>query len=164
METTKESKKTNITFEYENKEQTSILVKRENKTIGRIWSKNNSGDTPYPNNNNHNSENSVQICGFDKMSEIWQCGPFTGKKDCVIHFRPLDDDWYKEQLEKYDKYVQNFYTIESKEITRPNSKKFIHNKIEKTRDLSKLKSFNEWVEHCLDIEQTDQISEKKGEQ
>ncbi len=123
---------TNITFEYENEDKTSVLMKRDGETIGRIWSQHGDGkhDTPYPHDQSEYCLNSVQICGFDRISEIWGCGPFTGKKDCVIHFRPDSLEYYVTKKKEYRKYVENFLN-------------------KKENDVSSMQSFDDWVKHHI---------------
>lgn len=139
----REEIKSNITFEYETNKQTSIVIKRNNERIGRIWSQLSDGTTPYP-HNKHDLD-SIQICGFDKMSEIWGCGPFDGKKDCVIQFIDINDDYYKEQLEGYKNYVKGFTLKTMKElktgaITLPYAQITIKDQVKE------LKSFQDWMQ------------------
>jgi DNA-directed RNA polymerase subunit RPC12/RpoP len=98
--------KSKITFELE----TPGLVKimREGKQIGQVWSELPSGTTPYPHNESIPCLNSIQICGFDKMSEIWACGPFHGKKDCVVSFTPVSElmEYMERKTKSYLNYVQ----------------------------------------------------------
>ncbi len=123
--------KTNITFEFENENKTSVLIKRNGKDIGRVWSQNSSPDhnTPYPHNDSEYCLNSVQICGFDRMSEIWGCGPFAGKKDCVIHFVPHELEYYDNKKEKYKNYLNNC--------------------LNKDTDVSSIQSFDDWCKHHI---------------
>jgi len=117
--------KTEITFEYNNKEKTSIKIMRGKDFIGHIWSEQKDGTLPYPHDKSKDyCKNSIQICGFDRISEIWSCGPFTGKKDCVVNFTPMGNEWHKEQLKQYEEYV--------KRILRLNK-------------ISKMKSYNDWI-------------------
>jgi len=96
----KEQIHTKIWFEHEKGSKTSMLVKRGKETIGRVWSQQSDGWTPFPHNKDAYCFNSVQICGFDRMSEVWACGPFDGKKDCVIHFLPTEHKYYVESAFK----------------------------------------------------------------
>ena len=93
--------KTNITFEKES--ETSINILRDGKHVGNIWSESKDGSMPYSNE----TKDSIQICGFDTISEIWGCGIFKGHKDCVIEFFNIDSKEFKEQEQnKYKKYLQ----------------------------------------------------------
>jgi hypothetical protein len=87
---------------------TSVAIMRGDKQIGQIWSESSSGTTPYPHDNSIYCLNSIQICGFDKMSEVWACGPFSGHKDCVVHFLPTDENYYQEKKGQYSRYVRDF--------------------------------------------------------
>lgn len=124
--------KSNITFEFDGKSKTSVLMKRDGETIGRIWSQG-SGDkhnTPYPHNDSEDCINSVQICGFDRISEIWGCGPFKGKKDCVIHFIPTNHEYYIRKKVDYERYVKGFL-------------------YSKKNDILLLQSFDQWERHNI---------------
>jgi len=148
MKEKENNKITEIHFEIENENKTSVLVKRGEKTIGRVWSQGSDGFLPYPHDKNKTyCKNSIQICGFDKISEIWSCGPFTGKKDCVVSFLPIEtDDWHKEQLKKYEKYAKNFFNAEIKEI-KTGATSFNVSELHCRKDISKLKSFADWIIH-----------------
>jgi len=65
-----EEQKTEITFELEEGSNTSVLIKRNKETIGRVWSQSNGKtcNTPYPHDKSTYCLNSVQICGFDRIS------------------------------------------------------------------------------------------------
>jgi len=104
---------------------TMIKVMRDGKQIGQIWSEQESGTTPYPHEDSEYCFNSIQICGFDRMSGIWACGPFRGHKDCVVHFIPTDEEYYHRKLEGYHQYVKR-YLIDLK-------------------DLEDMQNFNDWV-------------------
>lgn len=137
--------KTVITFEFENDDKTSVRVKRDNQVIGRIWSEENSS-LPYPSDESEYSKNSIQICGFDKMSEVWACGPFSGKKDCVIHFLPNDTKYHQRKSKEYSEYVKDFFSAESHEII-VGAETIRVGTVENKRDLSKLKNYNDWLLH-----------------
>jgi len=100
------SSETKITFELETP--TMVKVMRSGKQIGQVWSQQNEGTTPYPHDRDAYCLNSVQICGFDRISETWACGPFSGHKDCVIHFLPTDEEYYKNKKTEYSKYIENY--------------------------------------------------------
>lgn len=99
--------KTNITFKAET--DTYISVWRNGKQIGQIYSQTDDKqhNTPYPHEQSIYCLNAIQICGFDKISEVWGCGPFHGKKDVVVHFIPMDDEYNQKRLKFYETYVQN---------------------------------------------------------
>ena len=104
--------KTKITFKLES--DTYISVLREGKIIGHIYSERKdiykvgeeSGGHPYPHDNSEYCLNAIQICGFDKISEVWGCGPFHGKKDVVIHFTP-NIEYINNKKKQYKFYVEN---------------------------------------------------------
>jgi hypothetical protein len=98
--------KTKITFKLET--DTYISVMRNGKKIGHIYSQLKSKDynKPYPHTENEYCLNAIQICGFDKISEVWACGPFHGKKDVVIHFTP-DIEYIEKKKKLYKSYVEN---------------------------------------------------------
>ena len=136
--------KTKITFKL-NKNKTSVDIIRHNKKIGHIWSQAEDGTTPYPYDNTIHTLNSVQICGFDDISQIWACGPFRGKKDCVIKFMPIDDnDYYQEKLKDYEEYVKGFFDSEIKEL-KTCGVRIVNTKAK--RKLTELKSFHDFVQH-----------------
>lgn len=149
IEITKEIKdndKTKITFKL-NKNKTSIDIMRHDKKIGHIYSQAEDGMTPYPHNNTIHCLNSVQICGFDDISQTWGCGPFRGKKDCVIKFMPIDDnDYYQKKLKDYEEYVKGFFKSEIKEV-KTGIDKFSFVKTKARRELTELKSFHDFVQH-----------------
>lgn len=103
----KVNKDTKISFKLEGDNE--VLIIRNGKTIGKVWSQfqDSMKTTPYPHNDSEHCLNSVQICGFDSMSEVWACGPFQGKRDCVINFMDLDNKYYSSKEDKYKNYVQN---------------------------------------------------------
>ena len=138
--------KTKITFEM-NKNKTEIDIMRHNKKIGHIWSQAEDGTTPYPHNNTIHCLNSVQICGFDDISAIWACGPFRGKKDCVIKFMPIDDNnYYQEKMKDYKEYVKGFFCTEIKHV-KTRVEKIPYVEIKTKRELTELKSFHDFVQH-----------------
>ena len=144
---------TNITFEYENKDKTSVKIIRNNKTIGRVWSeqlfKDSSLTLPYPHDKTNYCINSVQICGFDKMSEIWSCGPFKGKKDCVIHFIPFEDKYYQEKRKKYFEYVKGFMESEIKEVEGYPDMRITQLNEREDKPIETLQAFESWCLHNL---------------
>lgn len=84
---------------------TYVKIMRDGEQIGQVWSEQPSGTTPFPHDESSYCLNSVQICGFDKISETWGCGPFHGKKDCVVHFFPKDP-YFERKKKDYQIYVQ----------------------------------------------------------
>jgi len=95
--------KTKIIFAKES--DTSIGVWRDGKEIGHIWSEGNTGRMPYPHDDSHYCKNAIQICGFDAVSETWGCGIFKGKKDLVVSFDYLNEEYKKDQVQAYEKYL-----------------------------------------------------------
>lgn len=136
-----------ITFEMENKEKTSVLMMRKGKIIGRVWSESDSGMLPYPHQvGNIGCENSIQICGFDNISEIWGCGIFEGKKDCVVSFNTKDTEYDKQRIKAYEEYVKTFFEPKVKEL-KTGCETMRIGTMAKKKDMTKLKSFNEWLFH-----------------
>ena len=102
-----EKNTTNIWFELEGEHYIKIM--RNGKQIGQIWTEQpKDGMKPYPHEESEYCKNAVQICGFDKISEIWGCGPFQGKKDVVISFLP-EGDYFEEKKKRYASYIENKY-------------------------------------------------------
>jgi hypothetical protein len=95
--------KTHITFELES--DTSVSIKQDGKQVGRIWSEHKDGTLPYPHDECERTKNTVQLCGFDRQSEIWACGPFEGKKDSCFTFINLQEK--VESLSKYEDYIKS---------------------------------------------------------
>lgn len=130
---------------------TSILIMRDKKIIGRIWSQH-IGDNakyiqlPYPHNESDVCKNSIQICGFDRISEVWACGPFDNKKDCVVSFDTYNTDYDKQQIKNYEQYVRKFFTNVIKD-SKVKDFKIIQSTV--IKDITKLKSFNDWRLHEL---------------
>lgn len=134
-----------ITFEKENGSNTSVLAIRDGKTIGRIWSELSDGTLPFPHNKDSvEVNNSIQICGFDRISEVWPCGPFEGKKDCVVSFNTTEDPYSIQKIGEYEEYVKEFF---SNVIKDSKVKGFQLIKSTTIKDLTKLKSFNDWLLH-----------------
>ena len=144
--------KTKITFEFENEEKTSVLIKRDGKIIGRFWSEQpgQSCNTPYPHDESTYCLNSIQICGFDRISQTWGCGPFAGKKDCVIHFIPDNEKYYKEKRKQYAEYVKNFFNGKISKIeTGIETMNIAEIKCKENKDITSLQSFDHWVSHNI---------------
>lgn len=103
--------KTKITFKSES--DTYISIMRDDKKIGHIYSERKNvykvGEDddghPYPHDDSEYCLNSIQICGFDKISEVWGCGPFEGKKDVVIHFIP-NNEYIESKKKQYGYYIK----------------------------------------------------------
>ena len=138
-----------ITFEMENDSNTSFLMMRKGKAIGRVWSESIMLDKPflpYPHDESKDGKNSIQICGFDNISEIWTCGQFGGKKDCVVSFNTKDSDYDKQRIKAYEEYVMTFFEPTVKKLKT--GCETIHiGKMTKKKDMTTLKSFNEWLFH-----------------
>jgi hypothetical protein len=88
------------------------------------------------------------MCGFDTVSPIWSCGPFAGKKDCVVHFLPIEDsEYHKKELVKYQEYVKSFFEvkIETKDLVgqKHHYPVFIQNE---KADVSEILSFQDWLQ------------------
>jgi len=127
--------KTKITFEI-NESKTYIAIMRDGKKIGQIYSQDES----------ITCLNSIQICGFDRQSPVWACGPFAGKKDTVFYFMPTDDEWFAEKAKQYADYVQNYFKADVKEIkTGCETMQYAQVKKDETKDFTKLKSFADWL-------------------
>lgn len=128
---------------------TEIKVMRNGKQIGRMYSDTGGqSGTPYPHEQNTYCLNSIQICGFDRMSEVWGCGPFAGKKDCVVHFMPLDEPYYVEARKRYEAYVKKFFEAKAHEDGHPLTKEkmiWASLDVNEKKDITALKSFDTWV-------------------
>lgn len=136
-----------ITFELETPNYVKVM--RNGKKIGRIYSDSDTNDkygTPFPHDRSTYCLNSIQICGFDRMSEVWGCGPYEGKKDCVVHFMPLEDKYYKEARKRYTEYVKKFFESEIKEVqTGKELMRYSEIQERENKDITSLKSFDNWV-------------------
>ncbi len=139
--------KTKITFK-ETGIDTKIDIMRNGKKIGHIWSQLDDGMTPYPHKEDGSCLNSIQLCGFDTMSEVWGCGVFKGKKDTVINFLPefKDNDYIKTKMSEYDEYVRRFFEIHVK-LGTTGKDNFQYATMNTIRSLTELKSFNDFVLH-----------------
>lgn len=120
-----EKKKTKITFEKESDTYVSILL--NGKQVGHIYSEMKDGTHPYPHEDNEYCLTSIQLCGFDRCSQIWPCGIFHGRKDLVVNFSDNETDYMKQEEKEYRRYVKDFL---NKEIP-----------------MDKLKDFQSWVSH-----------------
>lgn len=115
--------KTHITFELES--DTSVSIKQDGKQVGRIWSEHKDGTLPFPHDETERTKTTVQLCGFDRQSEVWACGPFEGKRDsCFTFLNPDKDD---ATLKRYKEYII-WYS-------------------ESGNDMSKLKNYVDWKLH-----------------
>lgn len=103
IETKKIEVHTKITFKLLS--DTQIAIMRDGNSIGMIWSEKKDGTLPYPHEQYEHVANSIQLCGFDSMSEMWGCGVIHGKKDVVIKFIPLSE-WTEGTILKYQNYVK----------------------------------------------------------
>lgn len=116
--------KTKITFKKDT--DTRILVLREGKEVGQIYSELSSGSLPFPHDEHECTKEKIQICGFDTASEVWSCGVIHGKKDITLRFADLSDDFHKTYRQRYIEYV-NYLTKNDK--------------------LEQIKSFYDWCMH-----------------
>jgi hypothetical protein len=114
--------KTKITFELES--ETSVSIKQNGIQVGRLWSEHKDGTMPYPHDESDRTKNSIQLCGFDRQSEIWACGPFEGKKDTCFSFLEIKDK--NVSLSHYEDYVKNCI---------------------RTGNTALIKNFNDWLLH-----------------
>jgi len=115
---------TKITFKLENDMNTSVAILQDGKQVGRVWSEHSDGTTPFAHDKCDRTLNSIQVCGFDRQSEVWACGPFEGKRDTVFSFIT---DGETGSLSKYKEYVK-WYT-------------------ESGNDMAKLRNFSDWRLH-----------------
>jgi hypothetical protein len=144
MDEKTERPKTELRFEL-NEEKTVCNIFRKDIHIGRVWAEQDSL-FPFPHDNTLYCKNSIQICGFDHMSEVWACGPFSGKKDCVVHFIPTDDEYYQQKSKEYAKYVQDFFKAETKTLHDGVGPFNVTDmKVRDGKDLGQLKSFRDWL-------------------
>jgi len=116
---------TKITFKIENDNATSVAIIQDDKQVGRVWSEHADGTTPYPHDKTERTLNTIQLCGFDRQSEVWSCGPFAGKRDSCFTFINEKDD--SKSLEKYKSYVEWF--------------------LGSSNPMTQLKNFNDWRLH-----------------
>jgi hypothetical protein len=142
--------KTKLRFELE-ESKTVCNIFRGDQHIGRIWAEYESTKKttlPYPHDENSAyCQNSIQICGFDHISQTWGCGPFAGKKDCVIHFLPTDEDYYEQKAKEYAEYVKNFFSIKVKTLKSGVGEFHVaDSEVSKERDITKVKSFADWLD------------------
>jgi len=99
--------KTRITFALVSK--TLVNVYFDRKHVGHIYSEDGDGGLPYPHEEkNPRCKTSMQICGFDRCSEVWSCGVFHGKKDLVVGFQDTSGEFMDQQKEEYKRYIQEF--------------------------------------------------------
>ncbi len=124
---------------------TSVSIIRDGKTIGHVWAADEK-ESPYPHDRTPHCLNSIQICGFDAMSEVWACGIFLSKKDCVVSFIPIDDIWYQGKAVKYSEYVKKFFETKEHELkTGVETMKIVEITKKDSLDITKLLSFKDWV-------------------
>jgi len=117
---------TKITFRMENDQNTSVAILQDGIQVGRVWSEHKDGTTPYPHDKTERTLNSIQLCGFDRQSEVWACGPFEGKRDTCFTFNNIKEE-NEQSVKKYVEYVRWF--------------------LDSGNDISKLKNFNDWRLH-----------------
>ena len=71
-----------ITFEQGKEE---IFIMRDRKRIGQIFIHQSSS-----------GENTIQICGFDRVDGPWGCGIFDGQKDlCLVFDKKCEHNWWQ---------------------------------------------------------------------
>lgn len=117
---------TKITFKKKSDTEISILM--NGKNVGHIWSEGSKEHLPYPHDKDKEyCKNSIQICGFDKCSEVWACGVFHGKKDLVINFIDMSSEFMQSEEGAYRNYVDQF--------------------LKSGVEMTKLKTFPDWVAH-----------------
>lgn len=116
-------KTSHITFVKEN--DTCIKVLYDGNHVGNIWAQSGTS-TPYPHDDHESTLGSIQICGFRKVSEVWACGVFHGTKDMVVEFNPMMDDFYKNKMPEYQRYVEECFKQNRPDMIKP---------------------FNDWVAH-----------------
>lgn len=110
-------KKTHITFEKIS--DTSVKVLYNGNHVGNIWSQSQSGTTPYPHDEHESTLESIQICGFNRASEIWSCGVFHGTKDIVLRFNPMMDEFYKKYQDEYKQYIDECFKQNKPQMIKP---------------------------------------------
>lgn len=135
--------KTKITFKQKTK--TKILIMRDKKEIGHLYSESETGGLPYPHSEKTDyCLNSIQFCGFDSMDGTWACGIYEGKKDLVIHFRNDSDEYMQQKIKEYEKYLKSFVEASIAEIQFGKVKESIP-KLKVKKDITKLMNFDDWV-------------------
>jgi len=108
---------TRITFKQVN--ETEVDVLEDGKIVGNIWScKQSKDDYPYIEHKGYeadsdNKREEVQICGFNAMSVVWDCGIFEKKKDLVVTFN---------ESAKQDPFNREMFFHELREWCKENSK------------------------------------------
>jgi len=111
------NKKTHITFKLVSP--TAMKVLHDGNHIGNIWSQSNDGGTPFPHDDNESTLQSIQVCGFNRASEIWSCGVFHGTKDIILRFNPMMDEHYKKYHTKYKEYVDECFKKNKPQLIKP---------------------------------------------
>ena len=62
---------------FELKDSQTVLIKSEDRIIGKIFSPSGSGN---------DKKNAIQVCGFSEAFDLWGCGIFKGFKDIQLLF------------------------------------------------------------------------------
>ena len=97
-------KLTKISFELVSNTKVNII--RDGKLIGHMFSQGEGDyDLPFPGDKSNNIVlNSVQICGFNSLSEVWGCGVFQGTKDiCLRWDYEVKPEYEQQQRNRYEK-------------------------------------------------------------
>lgn len=122
-----EKKETKITFKKVSDTYVSILL--NGKQVGHIFSKMDSGTKPYPHEHTEYCNTSIQLCGFDRCSEVWACGIFSGKKDLVVNFIDTSEEYRNSKLGTYKFYVKNH--------------------LNSNKEINELMNFSDWDKHNI---------------
>lgn len=134
--------KTKITFKLET--DTCVIIMRNGEHIGHMWSESKDGTLPYPHEKESGyCQNSVQLCGFDKLDGPWACGPFAGKRDLVAHFRDDTGEYMVQKAKEYGEYVQKFFKTQAVEL-KSGAGTFHVARTEPRKELTTLKNFDDW--------------------
>lgn len=138
--------KTKITFKLKSK--TCVGIIRDGEQIGHMWSESKDGTLPYPHDDNKvYCQNSIQLCGFDRLDGAWACGIYEGKRDLVVQFRNDKVKYTKEKLKEYEDYVKRFFETRSEEV-KTGKETFHIGKMKAKKDLGKLQNFDDWFRSC----------------
>lgn len=146
--------KTKIVFEFANEQKTEIKVIRDGEQIGRIWSEQHESEgrlnLPFPHEDISYCHHSIQICGFDRISEVWGCGPFQGKKDCVVHFTPTKDQYYQDRMKRYQEYVLSFFHKTAHKVSFGPEEIYVPDiKLAEGKPIDTMQSFDDWCRHNI---------------
>jgi len=70
-----------ITFQQTSDTHVDILL--DGQVVGDVWSELPNGCEPAY------GKGTIQICGFNKKPQVWDCGRFRGKKDLCLDFKKV---------------------------------------------------------------------------